>query len=108
MSTQDNEKLLEQLKLGFKRTINWNKYQPKVSTQRPNQYLDFLIDPNFQSVSRFFVLSLENEVQITSYKQFHFPTREITTYNVMIDGQIFFDRQVRNHFITYEIFEKLQ
>ena len=27
LSTQDNTKLLEQLKSGFKRTINWNKYQ---------------------------------------------------------------------------------
>ena len=29
LSTQDNAKLLEQLKPGFKRTINWNKYQSK-------------------------------------------------------------------------------
>ena len=26
LSTQDNAKLLQQLKLGFKCTINWNKY----------------------------------------------------------------------------------
>ena len=26
LSTQDNAKLLEQLKSGFKRVINWNKY----------------------------------------------------------------------------------
>ena len=26
LSTQDNAKLLQQLKLGFKRTIKWNKY----------------------------------------------------------------------------------
>ena len=45
--TQDNAKLLQQLKSGFKRTINWNKYQPKVSTKVPKQYLDFLIDPSF-------------------------------------------------------------
>ena len=30
LSTQDNAKLLEQLKSGFKRTINWNKYQQKL------------------------------------------------------------------------------
>ena len=27
LSTQDNSKLLQQLKSGFKSTINWNKYQ---------------------------------------------------------------------------------
>ena len=29
LSTQDNSKLLPQLKSGFKKTINWNKYLPK-------------------------------------------------------------------------------
>ena len=29
LSTQDNAKLLEQLKSGSKRTINWNKYVAK-------------------------------------------------------------------------------
>ena len=35
LSPQDNAKLLQQLKPGFKRTINWNKYQsdPKTYTQ---------------------------------------------------------------------------
>ena len=43
--TQDKEKLSQQLKTGFKRTIDWNKYQlkPKIYTQ--NRYLNYLIDP---------------------------------------------------------------
>ena len=36
--TQDNTKLLEQIKSGFKRTINWNKYQSKKSIEIQNQY----------------------------------------------------------------------
>ena len=36
LSTQDNAKLLEQLKSGFKRTIHWNKYQSKVPIERQN------------------------------------------------------------------------
>ena len=46
LSTQDNAKLLEKWKSGFKRTIKWNKYQAKVSTERVIWYLDFLIDPS--------------------------------------------------------------
>ena len=42
LSIPDNEKLLQQLKSGFKRSINWNKHQPKVSLERQNQYLEFL------------------------------------------------------------------
>ena len=36
LSTHDNTKLLQQLKSGFKRTIDWNKYQSKVSVERQN------------------------------------------------------------------------
>ena len=38
LSTQDNEKLLQQLKSGFKRIINWNKYQSERSIERENPY----------------------------------------------------------------------
>ena len=56
LSIQDNTKLLQQLKSGFKRTINWNKYQRKVSQEKQNQYLDFLINLSFQGVNGLFVL----------------------------------------------------
>ena len=36
LSTQDNVKLLHQLKSGFERTINWKKYQLKVSIETQN------------------------------------------------------------------------
>ena len=55
LSTQDNAKLLQQIKLGFKRTINWDKYQTKVSIEAPNPYLDYLIDRSFQRVNKSFV-----------------------------------------------------
>ena len=47
LSTQDNTKLFEQLKSGFKRTISWNKYEPKVTVQEQKRYLHFLINPSF-------------------------------------------------------------
>ena len=40
LSIQDNGKLLEKLKFGFKRTINLNKYQSKVSIERQIEYLN--------------------------------------------------------------------
>ena len=50
LSIDDNAKLLEQLKSGFKRTINWNTYETKTTTQNvPNQYFDYLIEPSFQT-----------------------------------------------------------
>ena len=47
LSTQENTKLLQQLKSGFKRVINWNKYvsKPELLAQNPN--LNHLIEPSF-------------------------------------------------------------
>ena len=64
--TQDNAKLLQQLKSGFKRTINWNKYQSKTTIQAQNQFLDYLIDLSFQGINSLFVLSFENNAHQTS------------------------------------------
>ena len=47
--------LLQELNSDFKRTINWNKYQSTVAIHKQNQYLDYLIDPSFQGVNRFFL-----------------------------------------------------
>ena len=55
LSTQENIKLLKQLEYGFKRTINWNKYQSKKTSQAENRYLVVSIDSSFQGVNRLFV-----------------------------------------------------
>ena len=107
LSIPDNAKLLKQLKSGFKRTINWNKYQSKISAERRNQYLDYLIDPSFQGVKRLFVLSFQDEAQQTSYKQHCFPTVEMKDYNFMIDGENFFDQQVQNNLRAYYSVRKI-
>ena len=61
LSNQDNEKLLQQSKSGFEKTVKWNRYQSKIWTERQNQYFDFLFDPSLQGVNRLFVLSLADE-----------------------------------------------
>ena len=59
LSTQDNEKLLPQLKSGFKRKISWNKYLAKPELLVLNANLNYLIEPSFQDVNRLFVLAFE-------------------------------------------------
>ena len=99
-SAQDNAKLLQHLKSGFRRTINWNKYQPRVSTKVSNGYLDFLINSSFQGVNRLFVLLFENKKDRTVHTKYYLPTVKIKNYNVMIKGRNFFDQPVKNNLIT--------
>ena len=102
LSIQDNAKLLQQLKSGFKRTINWNKYELKLTVQVQNQYLDSVINPSFQGVNRLFVLSFQNNGSRPSYTIYNLPLVEVNCYNVVIDGRNFFEQPVKNNFITYD------
>ena len=96
LSTQDNAKLLKQLKTGFKRTINWNKYESSVKKFAQNRYLNYLIKPIFQGVNRLFILSFENEDQRKSHSTYYLPKVETKYYNVMIDGREFFDQPINS------------
>ena len=77
LSTQDNAKLLQQLKSGFRRTINWNKYQSDPKAYAQNRYLNHLVNPSFQGVNRLFVLSFENEDDRISHSTYYLPKVEI-------------------------------
>ena len=102
LSTQDNAKLLPQLKSGFKRTISWNKYlsKPELLPQNPN--LNHLIEPSFQGVNRLFVLAFENDTQRKNNKIHYIPNVEIKDYNVMIDGKNFFEQPVKYDKVTHK------
>ena len=107
LSTQENTKLLQQLKSGFKRAINWNKYltKPELLAQNPN--LNHLVEPSFQGVNRLFVLAFENDNQRTHYERYYIQTVEIKDYNIMINGEIFFGQPIKNNKVTYENIRKI-
>ena len=107
LSTEDNAKLFQQVKSGFKRTINWNKYKSSIKTNAQNRYLNHLLDPSFQGVNRLFVLSFENEDDRTSHSTYYLPKVEIKDYNVMIDGRNFFDQPINSDLKTYENIRKI-
>ena len=94
LSAKDNAKLLQQLKSGFKRIINWNKYlsKPEVLAQNPN--LNHLVEPSFQGVNRIFVLAFEDDAQRGSKKKILFSKCGDKRYNFMTDGKNFFDQSV--------------
>ena len=107
LSTQENTKFLQQLKSGFKIVINWNKYlsKPELLAQNPN--LSHLIEPSFQGVNRLFVLAFENDNHRSSTRRYNIPTVEIKDYNIMINGENFFDQPIKNNKVTYEDIRKI-
>ena len=69
LSTQDNAKLLPQLKSGFKRTISWDKYQAKPELLAQNVNLNHLIEPSFQGVNRLIAFAFKDDAQRRSNKR---------------------------------------
>ena len=101
-SSEDDNKLLEQLKTGFKRTVKWNKYRSEISNQTKNNNFNYLIDPTFTNVNRLFDLLFENEDDKTSFSKYYVPKAEIKDFNVLIDGKPFFEIPVKNKEEAYE------
>ena len=90
LSTQESTKFLQQLKSGFKRVINWNKYLSKPELLAQNSNLNHLVEPSFQGVNRLFVLAFEDDDDRTSSDEYYLPTVEIKDYNIMINGENLF------------------
>ena len=107
LSTRENSKFFQQLKPGFKRVINWNKYlsKPELLAQIPN--LNHLIEPSFQGVNRLFVLAFENDNHRTIHDRCYLPNVEIKDYNIMINGENFFHQPIKNKKITYDNIRKI-
>ena len=88
---ENDNKLLEQLKTGYKRTIKWNKYRFEMYNQTKNNNLNYLIDSTFTNVNRLF----ENETDRTSFSKYYVPKVEIKDFNVLIDGKPFFEIPIK-------------
>ena len=106
LSKDDEIKLLTNLKSGFKREIEWNKYRSQMSTEVINNNLNILIDPTFTNVNRLFVLAYQvdanNNDDRQSFSQFYLPRVMVKDFNVIIDKLAFFDLPIKNEEEAYE------
>ena len=103
LSKENDIKLLEQLKTGFKRTIKWNKYKSQMTIQPQNNNLNYLIDPTFTNVNRLFVLPFTRTDKTDySFSHYYGPGAKIKGFNILIYGKRFFDLPVKNEEETSE------
>ena len=105
LSKENDKKLLEQKKSGFKRTVRWNRCRSQMTIQPQNNNLNYLIDPTFTNVNRLFVLPFprnNNTDSRYSFSNYYVPKVKINDFNVLIDGKSFFDLPVKNEEEAYE------
>ena len=82
--------------------INWNKYLSKPELLRRNSNRNYLIEPTFQGA---FYSCFANDTQRTSLSSYYLPNVEIKNYNIVINGENFFDQPIKNKKITHENFK---
>ena len=102
LSKDDEIKLLTNLKSGFTREIEWNKYRSQMSTEAINNNLNILIDPTFTNVNRLFVLAYQTADDRQSFSQFYLPKVMVKDFNVIIDKLAFFDLPIKTKEEAYE------
>ena len=81
-----------------------------MTIQPQNNNLNYLIDPTFMNVNRLFVLSFQRIAGANnttkdfrdSFSHYYVPNARIKDFNVLIDGQSFFDLPVKNEEEAYE------
>ena len=102
LSKDDEIKLLTNLKSGFTREIEWNKYRSQMTTEAINNNLNILIDPTFTNVNRLFVLAYQTADDRQSFSQFYLPKVMAKDFNVIIDKLAFFDLPIKTEEEPYE------
>ena len=102
LSKDDEIKLLTNLKSGFTKEIEWNKYRSQMSTEAANNNLNILIDPTFINVNRLFVLVYQIADDRQSFSRFYLPKVMVKDFNVIIDKLAFFALPIKTEEEAYE------
>ena len=102
---EDNKDFIEQQNKGFQRSIYWNEYKTKeinatVNNNNPVNSVRYInLDPSFQGVNRLFVMaynSANDQPTRNGQQKYYLPRIDLNKYNVIIDGQIFYDNPIES------------
>ena len=98
LNTNDNLKLTKLLSKEFKRSVFWNEYKSKMQTKtsNDNNLKRILLDSSFQGVYRLFAMGFDdaakaNRISMTSHRKYVLPRKNLTKFNLLIDGRSFND-----------------
>ena len=107
LQTEYQNLLYKHLKIGISIDFTWNKYRSQIINQTATNNLNFLIDPAFNNVNRLFVLAFPNEEDRRSFSKYYTPTVEIKDYNVIVDGEPFYEIPIKSKEETYKAITEL-
>ena len=106
LSKEDNKDFIEQQNKDFQRSIYWNEYKTKEKDEDGNanavKYIN--LDPSFQGVNRLFAMAYSREANQPTKndrRKYYLPRIDLNKYNVIIDGQNFYDNPIKSDIEKY-------
>ena len=102
LQTQHQDQLYKVPKTVILIDFKWSKYRSQMINQTATNNLNFLIDPTFDNVNRLVILGFPNEEDRRSFSKYCTTTVEIKDYNVIIDGEPFYEIPIKNKEETYK------
>ena len=84
----DNIKFLKKMKEGLRRTISWNKFRSKITTQPKKKNNN--LDSTFWNNNILFVCSFTNDnsdATITSFGKYYVPLVQIQDFNALFNNK---------------------
>ena len=70
----------------------------EITTQTKNNNLDYLIDPTFRNINRFFVLSFKNgndDPTRNYFDEIYMPLIKVKDFNALINNKPFFEQPIK-------------
>ena len=107
LQTEYQNQLYKELKTGISIDFTWSKYRSQMINQTATKNLHFSTEATFNNVNRLFVLAFPNEEDRRSFSKYYTPTVEIKDYNVIIDGEPFYEIPIKNKEETYKAITEL-
>ena len=113
---EDNKDFIEQQNKGFQRSIYWNEYKTKeinatANNNNPVNSVRYInLDPSFQGVNKLFVMaynSANDQPTRNGQQKYYLPRIDLNKYNVIIDGQIFYDNPIESDIEKYRELKKV-
>ena len=102
----------EQQNKDFQRSIYWSEYKTKVKNEDAdaNVFKYISLDPSFRGVNRFFLMAYnreDGEPTRDDKQRYYLPRIDLNKYNVIIDGQNFYDNPIESDIEKYKELKKV-